>query len=54
MLTDSPFPEMDRDVCALVPQGHLPGHLPSERHRAVGGREIQTDPEIQSPGCPAH
>lgn len=42
--------EMDRDIRALVSEGHLPGDLPSARHCSLGGREVQTDSEVQPPG----
>lgn len=45
---------LDRDVCALVSQRHLPGHLPPAWHCIVGRREVQTDSEVQPSGCVPH
>lgn len=44
---------MDRDVCALVTPGNLPGNISPERHCPLGWREVHPDPAIQPPGCSA-
>lgn len=45
---------LDRNLCALVSERHLPGHLPPTWHCIVGWREVQTDSEVQPSGCVSH